>query len=99
MRVLTHGSIDTFYLASSSFEFLNQEHLMDRVASQAIGGGDDHLQVEVFWERRVRKEEQAVVICYDEKNNNHLSKAGERTWLAQIDYRNGPRKCQPLFLI
>jgi len=42
VRVLTHGSIDTFYLASSSFEFLNQEHLMDRVASQAIGGGDDH---------------------------------------------------------
>src|SRR5438045_8682841 len=26
------------------------------------------------------------------------SQAGERTWLAQIDYRNGDRKCQPLLL-
>ena len=33
MRVLTHGAIDKFYLASSSFEFLNQKHLMNIVAS------------------------------------------------------------------
>jgi len=29
-------------LSSSSFQFLNQEHLMDKVAGQAIRGRDDH---------------------------------------------------------
>ena len=42
MRILTHGPIDKFDLASSSFEFLNKEHLMDIVTCQAIRGGHQH---------------------------------------------------------
>jgi len=40
--ILAHGTIDKLDLASSSFQFLNQEHLMDKVAGQAIRGRDDH---------------------------------------------------------
>ena len=42
VRIVTHESIDKLHLASRSFEFLHQQHLMHIVASQAIRGSDDH---------------------------------------------------------
>src|SRR5690348_5780976 len=41
VRILTHGSINKFHLASCSFEFLNKEHLMNIITSQPIRGSDD----------------------------------------------------------
>ena len=40
--ILAHGTIDKLDLAACLFQFLDQEHLMDIVASQAIWGCDDH---------------------------------------------------------
>ncbi len=42
MEILAHGTIDKLDLAACLFQFLDQEHLMDIGASQAIWGCDDH---------------------------------------------------------
>ena len=40
MRVLAHGSIEEFDGGAMLLELLNQQHLMDVVAGQTIGRGD-----------------------------------------------------------
>jgi hypothetical protein len=42
MRVLAHGAIHKCHLTAAFFELLNEQQLVDILASQAIGSGDDH---------------------------------------------------------
>jgi len=42
MGILAHGTIDKLDLAACLFQFLDQEHLVDIGASQAIWGCDDY---------------------------------------------------------
>jgi hypothetical protein len=42
MRIITHGTVQKFDLAATLGEFVDQQHLMDIVARQPIGCGDEH---------------------------------------------------------
>lgn len=42
MRVVTHGPIHKLHLTSTPFKFLDEQHLVDIVASQSIRSSDDH---------------------------------------------------------
>jgi len=42
MRIATHWLINEFDLASASFKFFHEQHLVNVVASQAIRGGHQH---------------------------------------------------------
>src|SRR5262245_6398350 len=42
MWVVTHRSIQKLDLAAALSEFIDKQHLVDIVARQAVGGGDQH---------------------------------------------------------
>jgi hypothetical protein len=41
--ILAHGSIHEADLTAAPFEFLNHEHLMNVLASESVGSGDEEL--------------------------------------------------------
>jgi hypothetical protein len=42
MRVLTHGPVEKLHHTPEALEVLQQQHLVDVVAGQPIGGGEKH---------------------------------------------------------
>jgi hypothetical protein len=42
VRIITHGTINTLHPTAPLVEFIDQEHLMDIMASQAIGSCEHH---------------------------------------------------------